>query len=109
MTLNEMMEKVTDEMAKEAIKDEEKGKIVEDLQKVVGTARSGKKIDGCELFEICHRLNKAFPDFISALIAMSMIGMFGVDAGYVEFGEDFTNLDVDDILGGAEIDDSLEE
>ena len=104
MTLNEMMEKFADEIAKEATKDEEKGKILDDLKKVTDTALSGEKIDGCELFEICHRLNEAFPDFVSALIAMSMIGMFGVDAGYVEFGEGFTNLDVDDILGGAEID-----
>lgn len=103
MTLNEMMEKMTNEMAKEAIEDQTKGKILEDLEKVVSTAKSGEKIDGCELFDICHRFNKAFPDYVSAIVAMSMIGWFGVEAGYVEFGEAFTSFDVDNILGGVEI------
>ena len=103
MTLNEMMEKLADEMAKDAINTEEKGKILEDLGKIVNTAKAGNKIDGCELFDVCHRFNDAFPDYVSAIIAMSMIGWFGVDAGYVEFGDGFTSLDVGDILGGAEI------
>ena len=103
MTLNEMMEKLANEMAKDAIDNEEKGKILEDLGKIVNTAKAGDKIDGCELFDVCHRFNKEFPDYVSAIIAMSMIGWFGVDAGLVEFGEGFTSLDVGDILGGAEI------
>lgn len=103
MTLKAMVEKMADEMGREAAANEKKGEVIEALGRIMETAASKNKVDGCELFDVCHRLNEEFPDYVSAIVAMSLIGWFGIDAGYVEIGEQFLDLDADDIIGGAEI------
>ena len=103
MTIGEMVEKFSTEMAEEAVKDKEKGKIIEELNEIMDSAAEGYKIDGCKLFDICHRLNIAFPEYTSALIAMSFIAAIGIKDDLVDFG-DVTGLDIDDVVTGAEID-----
>ncbi len=103
MTLGEMVEKLTREMAEEAARDEKKGEILIEIDKIVESAKEGYKIDGCKLFDAVHRLNMAFPDFTSAILAMSLIASFGVNGELVEF-DDIFNLNVDDVITGAEID-----
>ena len=105
MTLDEMINMMVEEVTNQCKEDESKFKVFEEFTSLIEPAlKNGEKIDGCELFKVCDKLNREFPDFVSAVMAMSVIASFGVQANLVEF-DNVTSLNLGDVIEGADIDD----
>lgn len=101
MTLNELIDKITEEIEKVCEKDESKYDIFTELNEMIISAQNENKIDGCKLFETCNKLNSMFPDYVSAMFALSIIAKIGIDSGIVE-QENVTDVNISDIVTGID-------
>ena len=101
MTLNELIDKITEEIEKVCEKDESKYDIFTELNEMIISAQNENKIDGCKLFETCNKLNSMFPDYVSAMLALSIIAKIGIDSGIVE-QENATDVNISDIVTGID-------
>ena len=102
MTLDELIEKMTEEICEVCENDESKYKIFIEFNEMISSAQQGNKIDGYKLFETCNRLNSVFPDYVSAILAISIIAKIGVDSGIVE-QENVTDINISDIVDGIDV------
>lgn len=103
MTLDELFEKMADEITEVCEKDESKWKIFSDFNEMILSAQQGNKIDGYKLFETCNRLNSVFPDYVSVLLALSVIAKIGVDSGLADH-DDITDINISDVVTGIDTD-----
>ena len=104
MTLDEMVNMLTEEVMNQCKDDDSKFNVLEELTKLIEPAMErGEKVDGCKLFSLCDKLNKEFPDFVSAVLAMSLLASFGVQGNLVDV-DDVTSLNLSDVMDGLDID-----
>lgn len=101
MTLNELIEKMADEICEVCKDDESKFDVFEEFNEMIISAQQENKIDGYKLFETCNRLNSVFPDYVSALLALSVIAKIGVDSGLAEH-DDIESINVNDVITGVD-------
>lgn len=101
MTLDELFEKMAEEITEVCEKDESKSKIFTDFNEMISSAQHGNKIDGYKLFETCNKLNSVVPDYVSAILAISIIAKIGVDSGLADH-DDITDINVSDVITGID-------
>lgn len=104
MTFNEMIDKLAEEMKDECLNNPEKKKIVEDLAGFYeDAAASGNKIDACKLFDLVDKFTKAFPEYTSAIIALSFMANIGMSDMEVITKNTFDEMNVEDIVDGINV------
>ena len=103
MTLGEFVENAARDMAMEACTNEEKGKVLEELESIVSNVQNGEKIDLGKLFDATDKFVKAFPEYSSSLFALCLLGGTGAQNMEITELNDVPNMELNDFVEGINI------
>lgn len=98
MSFEEVVQKLSEEMVENAMKDEAKAKVLADFHSVV--FESNGKVDLGKLYDAADTFIKTFPEYSAALIAMCFLG--GAAAMNTENPDpnDIGKMDIEQFIDG---------
>ena len=97
MTVNELMVKLFEEE-----KDPKKLAVLMEYSEYVTTQCKldpSSRANAREAFDISKRFVKTWPDFVTAVLTISMLGLKAKNSGIIDETEDLGDVDVSDLFG----------
>lgn len=92
MTINQAIESMLKNET-----DERKLKTLEDLAAFIIETKGDEKISGRKLFELTEKLVKEWPEFITALVALSYLASAGLSNADIDLKE-VNNIDLSEFM-----------
>ena len=97
MTVNELMAKMFEEE-----KDPKKVAILMEYSRYVANqceVDPSSKANAREAFDISKRFVKTWPDFVTAVLTISMLGLKAENSGVIDEDTDLGDVDISDLFG----------
>lgn len=97
MTVNELMAKMFEEekdLKKLGVLMEYSGYVTNQCE-----VNPSSKANAREAFDISKRFVKEWPDFVTAILTISMLGLKAKNAGIIDETQDLGDVDISDLFG----------